>query len=132
MTKRLLAILLLLWLTATLAAPAATAQPDAGPTADAGTRIAITFVSDVRDNGEATWFDALGRPRTQAKTPLAEPLGAAALWSSTLVYTAEAPTRLIATFTTGGSFARCTIFIDDQVRATNTVTTRGGRAACTA
>ena len=108
------------------------AKPDAEPNVDAGMRVTITFVSDVRDNGESTWFDALGRPRTQAKTPLAESLGSAALWSSTLAYTAQAPTRLSATFTTGGSFARCTILVDDEVRATDTVTTSGGRATCQA
>jgi hypothetical protein len=137
MTKRLLTILLLLLLTGTSAAPAAAKpgapnEPGSKPPVDAGTRIGITFVSDVRDNGESTWFDAFGRPRTQTNTPLTDSVGGGTMWTSTLLYTTRATTRVTATFTTGGSFARCVILVDEQVRVTDTATTRGGRAECTA
>ena len=132
MTKRLLAIPLLLCFIGALATPAATAKPDAEPNVDAGMRVTITFVSDVRDNGESTWFDALGRPRTQAKTPLAESLGSAALWSSTW-RTPPRPRRARPRRSPPAvRFAWCTILVDDEVRATDTVTTSGGRATCQA
>ena len=69
-------------------------KPDAEPNVDAGMRVTITFVSDVRDNGESTWFDALGRPVRRRETPLAESLGSAASGRRPWRTTAQAPTRL--------------------------------------
>ncbi len=113
-------------------APPAVAGPGPGPTATAvpGDRIAITFVSDRRDNGASDWFDSLGRPRRQAQTMLPEPTSAA-LWSATLVYTAQVPAlRLTAGFTTTGSFARCLIAVNDEVRAVRTTIEDRGRVTC--
>ncbi|GAA3045667.1 hypothetical protein GCM10010528_26190 [Gordonia defluvii] len=131
MTAHLIRLLILLWLIAgTVVPPPAGADPGR-PTAVAGDRVAITFVSDRQDNGPSTWFDALNRPRSQERTVLVEPVGAARLWTSTLVYTAVSTTlRLSATFTTTGSFARCVVTVNDELRDQHTALRSGARVTC--
>ena len=131
MTAHLIRLLILLWLIAgTVVPPPAGAAPGR-PTAVAGDRVAITFVSDRQDNGPSTWFDALNRPRSQERTVRVEPVGAARLWTSTLVYTAVSTTlRLSATFTTTGSFARCVVTVNDELRDQHTALRSGARVTC--
>lgn len=135
-----LSVLLVAWLSigpATgLAAPHATATPSPAPTARASTaqqgdRIAITFVSDRSENGPSSWFDSSNRPRRQETTVLPVPVTGARLWTSTLVFTAQRTAqRLSAGFTTSGSFARCVVTVNDEVRDEQLSTERGGRVSC--
>ncbi|GAB08712.1 hypothetical protein GOARA_016_00160 [Gordonia araii NBRC 100433] len=111
-------------------APSVVAAPSPSSTVAAGSRVAITFVADRRDNGPAAWFDSLGRQREQARTVLSSFSTAQQLWSSTLVYTSQQPVRLTASFTTGGAFARCVITVDDEVRDTRTTVATRGRVTC--
>ena len=133
MTAHLLRTALLSWFIVA-AAGTPTASADAEPptaTATAGERVAVSFVSDRRDNGPSSWFDALNRPRSQEHTILPEPVGSARLWTSTLVFTASGPVqRLTATFTTSGSFARCVIVVNDEMRDERTSLAAQGKVTC--
>ncbi|MFT4199584.1 hypothetical protein [Gordonia sp. (in: high G+C Gram-positive bacteria)] len=133
MTHLIRILFLLSLFTGGAPAVAAPAPPASAPPAPVhqGDRIAITFVSDVRDNGPTSWFDSLDRPRTQDRTVLVQPVTGAGLWTSTLVYTSRAPRqRLTATLVSRGGFARCVVTVNDAVRDVRTVVRRGARVTC--
>ncbi|GED97304.1 hypothetical protein [Gordonia crocea] len=116
---------------ALITTPGAASAAPVTPSATTGDRIAVTFVSDRRDNGPSTWFDAAGRPRSQAQTVLMQPLADAGLWTATLTLVVRAPAHQItAAFTTTGTFARCVVAVNDEILDTQTSLSPGGRVAC--
>ncbi|QKT06718.1 hypothetical protein HUN08_05580 [Gordonia sp. X0973] len=152
MTATLIRILsasfLLLWPPLAANAPAHAAPPRTPPTsalpssapsppapaavASKGDRIALTLVSDVRENGVSAWYDSLARPRRQEQTVLVEQSGPDRLWTSTLVYTAQTAVRLTVDFTTEGELARCIVARNGEIIDAQTSVDRGGQVRCAA